>query len=186
MPRHPAPWSSRYHIAFALVAMVLGLRAVVRLSRPKAKLGAVLGSVLLVGNVMAWAWCAPGWGVDGPKLRALLRASSVDRVAESPMPTLELARGRQTLGPGDLVVWSDECLFASLAWREDYANRLQYLPETGEAFVTRARALDATWMLVSKDASAYRFAAADPDYEELGIVDRHPQTKIAIFARRRR
>src|SRR5262249_47053470 len=125
----PALWQARYNVHLAaglmfLVAWASGPRATRRIAE------GVAAATIITGLVTVW-WAKPGWGLDIAGTLDLASRPEWERATLPPAgwsiaPEVAAARERE-LGPGSVVVFSDDVTFPSVLWNEHYTNRLLYL-----------------------------------------------------------
>jgi hypothetical protein len=156
-----AIWAARYNLGAVAVAVVLVHWFSRRFARPNA-LSFGAATAAFVTNVAMWWWSDPGWGPKGivsgvGDVVKLMQTPRVERAGTSPLheKSTVLARERE-LGPGDLVIWSDDCEFPSLLWNERHSNALEYRPASGspERFVDDAERSNARWLVATAAQAA--------------------------------
>ncbi len=142
----------------------------------------------LLFTLVRLIWTDWFFGVDTKTLRALLQRSASERATmyfgDYHMPP-DVARAREReIGPGDLVVFTQETAFPGVLWNEQLSNRVEYL-ERGDtrAFLVELEARRPKWVVVGS-ATALRaaLARAGAEWELVGPACR--QDKTEAFRRR--
>lgn len=105
-------------------------------------------------------------------------------VADFQMPP-ETARAREAeLGPGELVVFTQEMAFPGVLWNHRMSNRVEYVELTGApAFLAEIEARHPKWMVVGAKSPGHAVLAAQPAaWEYVGVACTQDQT--VAFRRR--
>jgi hypothetical protein len=96
----------------------------------------------LVLSIVPWVWTGflGGLELDERGIAALFRRSAAERasmnVASFQMPAAVARAREKELGPGDLVVLTDDTSFPGVLWNHRFENRVEYLPfESRAAFL---------------------------------------------------
>ena len=118
------------------------------------------------------------------EVRRLLSAPETTREAASPLinPEMVVSRERE-LGPGDVVVWTEECNFPSLFWNERFSNVLLYMPSTPQPamILEEAERAGARWLVVAGPWAEAARARSD-HWKEIGISNQSHSPNV-IFRR---
>ena len=180
----PSHHWGRYSLPFPALCLVIVAGALAR-GRSIRLLDAALGA-MLVTNLIVFSWADPGWDVSTTELRELLEVAPSERAhvrVGNQIYEPDFMRLRdETLGPGDLVVFSDDMAFVSNLWNERMDSAVQYVPYQGAAdFRARVAALGPVWVAVRPGRGA-EMAMRDPSsgYHELMLG--HAEEAI-VFAR---
>jgi hypothetical protein len=162
----PNASSARYNVHLVAVLVVAIAWAAGKM-REAARFheGAVAGTLLLTLVPMVWT----GWffGVDGKGITALLRRSHAERASSYAgdfhlSPEVARARDRE-LGPGDLVIFTQETLFIGALWNDQLSNRVEYLERRDtHDFLDEIEKRHARWVVVG-GPSALRAALMAPN-----------------------
>jgi hypothetical protein len=167
----PSHHWGRYSLPFPALCLVLIAGALAR-GRSIRAIDAAM-SAMLVLNLITLAWADPGWSVTVDEIAELHALSASDRPHVQIGPQLyepEFMRLRdETIGPHDVVAFSDDMAFVSNLWNERMTNQVVYIPFRGQSdFLERVRAIHPTWIAVHPTGMA-SIALADPSsgYERL-------------------
>lgn len=167
----PSHHWGRYSLPFPALCLTLAAGALAR-GRSLRLFDAALGAMLVL-NLVVFSWADPGWDVSHTELAELLDVAPSERPhvrVGNQIYEPEFMRVRdQTLGPGDLVVFSDDMAFVSNLWDERLDNRVAYVGYHGAAaFRARIAELDPLWVAV-RPGGAAEMALRDPSsgYHEL-------------------
>jgi hypothetical protein len=119
--------------------------------------GAVVGALLLTLVPMVWTdWF---FGLSRSDITALRHASAAERATMNTqafqMPR-DVARARERdLGPGDLVVYTQETSFLGALWNHAMSNRVAYVEyRSPAAFLAEIDRLDPRWVVVGDKSPA--------------------------------
>jgi hypothetical protein len=178
---------ARYNVQIIAIATVAIAWAAGRLREgTRFHEGAVASTLLLTMIPMVWT----GWffGTDVKGLSTLLRTSAKDRTTlhfqDFQMPS-ETARAREReLGPGDLVIFTQEMAFPGVLWNQKMSNRVEYLEAKGApTFLAEIESRHPKWIVVGA-ASAARSAIVTQTatWEYVGPACKQDQT--VAFRRR--
>jgi hypothetical protein len=178
---------ARYNVQIVAVAMCVVAWAAGRLrDAVRFHEGAVAAALVLTIVPMIWT----GWffGMDFKGVSTLLRSSARARatqnVADFQMPP-ETARAREgELGPGELVVFTQEMAFPGVLWNHRMSNRVEYVEFTAAPpFLAEIEGRHPKWMVVGAKSPAYAALAAQPAaWEYVGVACKQDQT--VAFRRR--
>lgn len=146
------------HIVALAVACIAWLAG--RASKSARLHEAAVASALVL-SLVPWAWYAWFFGLEPmPKrLSALVHMSSAERASAYSggyhLPP-DVARQREReLGPGSLVVFTDDSAFLGVYWNEAMSNHLKYLRWDGrDTFLARLAELHPTWVVIGAKSQA--------------------------------
>lgn len=180
----PSHHWGRYSLPFPALCLVIVAGALAR-GRSLRLIDGALGAMLVL-NLVVLAWADPGWDVSYTELQELRDVAPSERPhvrVGNQIYEPEFMRLRdETLGPADLVVFSDDISFVSNLWDERMDNQVEYVPFHGAAdFRARIAELAPTWVAV-RPGRGGDTALRDPSsgYHELMIGHAEEAT---IFAR---
>jgi hypothetical protein len=180
----PSHHWGRYSLPFPTLCLVIAIGALSG-SRARRLIDGVLGTMIVL-NLIVFSWAVPGWDVSITELDELYHSPAHERPhvrVGNQIYQPDWMRVRdETLGPGDLVVFSDDIAFVSNLWDERMDNDVEYVPFHGSAdFRARITALSPTWVAVRPDRGA-DIAMRDPSsgYHELMIGH---EEEARIYAR---
>lgn len=148
--------------------------------------GAVATTLILTIVPMIWT----GWffGTDFKGISTLLRSTARERailnVADFQMPR-ETARAREgELGPGELVVFTQETAFPGVLRNHRMSNRVEYLELAGAPlFLAEIEGRHPKCMVVGAKSPAHAVLAAQPAaWQYVGVACKQDQT--VAFRRR--
>lgn len=180
----PSHHWGRYSLPFPALCLVLVAGALAR-GRSLRMIDGALAAMLVL-NLVVFSWADPGWDVSITELRELHEVAPSERPhvrVGNQIYEPEFMRVRdETLGPSDLVVFSDDIAFVSNLWDERIDNRVEYVPYHGpEQFMARIRELNPTWIAARPGRGADVVLRAEGSgYHELMIGHAEEAT---IFAR---
>jgi len=181
--------NARYNVHVVVVAILCVCWAASAL-RDSLRLHEGAVAATLVFTIVAYYWTGYLWGLElGMKeIREWTRHSAVERasmnVAQFQMPA-EVARQReQELGPGDLVVFTQELSFPGVLWNHRMSNRLEYLEYREEGrFLAALAERRPEWVVVGSRNKGRKALESRPDeYELIGPACRQDHT--VAFRRR--
>lgn len=179
----PGPTVARYNVELMAIAMacVAYLASSLR-GAPRLHEGAVACTLIL--SVVPWVWTGflGGLEVDVEDITLLLRRSAQERAsmnfASFQMPAEVARRREQELGPGDLVVFTQDEIFIGVLWNHRFDNRVEYLPfEGARSFLSRLDERCAKWVIVGRQSggrSALEAHAAT--WQQVGVAVRQDST----------
>lgn len=152
--------------------------------------GAVASTIVL--TLVPWVWTDWFFGVDltfkdiGALLRSPPEARATMNVATFQMPANVARQRERDLGPGDLVVFTEEMAFPGVLWNHRMNNRVEHLRFTdASTFLARIDALRPRWVVVGAASQGRaELAARSEAWEYVGIAVR--QDKTVVFRRRGR
>ncbi|AKT39909.1 hypothetical protein [Chondromyces crocatus] len=181
---------ARYNGHLVAIAMVtIAAWAGRRRTRWRLHEGAIAATLTL--TLLPWLWTGWFFGLDlEPRhLPDLLRSTPEERasmnVATFQMPP-DVARAReQELGPGTLVVFTQDLAFPGVLWNHAMSNRVEHVRYDDVAsFLSRLDTLKPTWVVVA-DGSAARTAlnAEAHRWERVGVATKEGST--VAFRRRK-
>lgn len=181
---------ARYNIHVIALAM-----AVLAAATEKLRFGVTIQRTLVVStlalSLVAWGYIGFLGGLDitPSGIAKLLFAPATDRAwmnfAAFQMPRKTARLREQELGPGDLVVFTQDELFIGVLWNDRFDNRVEYMPfDEAESFLTRLEARCAKWALAGKTSGARAALEAHPEeWQSVGVAVR--QTGTVMFRRLR-
>lgn len=166
-----ALWLARYNYAFVLGALVLLAWFLAR----ERRLAEGIFAVCIVTGLMWLHWAKPAWLVTFDEARRLARLTPAERATQSTVGwsiDRGVAKERERLPAGAVVVYSDDIEFPAVLWNETYTNRLQYVPMAdGERVLRRLDELRARWFVTANLAP---FFEKRSDWRKLGQVSSRP------------
>jgi hypothetical protein len=157
----------RYHIStialwVPVVAWAIGRRRALQES---------LAFAATIGSLAVIAWEFPGWRAF-PSPAEMVALWRLDPTLRQVTPELGSPVLRETglarehdLVAGTTVV-SDDFVFPSILWNDDFSNHVVYV-RPGADVIGTAEKLDATW-IYANDAATVQRVRARPDWQELG------------------
>lgn len=180
----PSHHWGRYSLPFPALCLVIVAGALARGRALRLIEGAL--AAMLVLNLVVLVWADPGWDVSYAELMELREVAPSERPhvrVGNQIYEPEFMRLRdETLGPADLVVFSDDMAFVSNLWNERMDNQVEYVPFHGAAdFRARIAALSPTWVAVHPGRAA-ETAMRDPSSGYHLLVIAHAE-EATIFAR---
>jgi hypothetical protein len=176
LPISPAAWALRYNVhvaaALVLIAVWAGGRPGMRLFDEGAS------AIMIMTSIMMLYWSDPGWGLNYDQGKELAGMTAKERACYAwawhtvTGPGAE-ARERE-LGPGDVVVFTDNNTFPSILWNERYSNRVVYVPfRDPEDFLRRVAEKNAKWVVSWPGTGEIEALRSRPnDWEEVGVLAR--------------
>ena len=176
---------ARYNLHLIALAMAVIAAATDGLSKgERLHEGAVTSTLVL--SLIAWGWTGFLGGLDmtAPGIAKLLSAPAEQRswmnFGQFQMPRETARKREQELGPGDLVVFTQDELFIGVLWNDRFDNRAAYMPFDGaESFLLRLDDACAKWVLAGKSSGAKDTLEAHPaDWQLVGVGTRQSATVI--------
>ncbi|WP_437593329.1 hypothetical protein [Sorangium sp. So ce1000] len=147
--------------------------------------GAVMGTLLLTMIPMFWTdWF---FGLDFKGIAALLRLPARERATMNAqsfqMPRTTAQARERDLGPGDLVVYTQEMAFPGVLWNHTMSNRVEYLEfRSAATFLAEVDRLHPRWVVVG-GASPGRAALETRSAEWQFVGTALQQDKLVAFRR---
>ncbi|MDI1479300.1 hypothetical protein QHF84_21985 [Polyangium sp. y55x31] len=171
------------HIVALAVATIAWLAA--RASK-SARLHEAAVAAALVLSLVPWAWYSWFFGLEPmpEKLSALVRMSPAERASAYSggyhLPPDVAQKRERELGPGSLVVFTDESAFIGAFWNDAMSNHLKYLRFEGrDAFLARIAELHPTWVVVgAKSQARMAIESRNAEWELVGMGVRQDNTVV--------
>jgi hypothetical protein len=138
----------------------------------------------LVLSVVGWVWTGflGGLELDWKGIVALFHHPAAERatmnVASFQMPP-NVARARENeLGPGDLVVFTQDTTFVGVLWNHRFSNRVEYLPfQSTPAFFARLGERCPKWVVVGgKSPARAALDSRSSSWQQVGVAVRQENT----------
>lgn len=179
----PGPTVARYNIELVVIAMACvaylagSLKEAIRFHE-----GAVACTLIL--SVVPWVWTGflGGLEMDASDIAALFRHPAEERAtmnfASFQMPPSVARLREQELGPGDLVVFTQDEIFIGVLWNHRFSNRVEYVPfESGPSFLARLEERCPKWVVVGRQSGGRAaLAARVSEWQEVGVAVRQDNT----------
>ncbi|MEP7121452.1 MAG: hypothetical protein ABJE95_11100 [Byssovorax sp.] len=178
---------ARYNVQIVAVAMCcIGWAAGRLRDGTRFHEGAVASTLILTLVPLYWT----GWffGTDFKGVGALLHSSADERVtlhfADFQMPPDTAKARERELGPGDLVVFTQEMTFPGVLWNHRMSNRVEYVEfRAAPPFLAEIERRQPKWMVVGGASPARAALVAQPaTWEFVGTACKQDQT--VAFRRR--
>jgi hypothetical protein len=172
---------ARFNAQVVAVAMIAITWAAGRLGKGTGLHEGAIASTLIM-TIVPMFWTDWLFGVDLPGIFALARRSPAERAtmhfAPFQMPP-EVARARERdLGPGDLLVFTQEMAFPGVLWNHSMSNRVEFVAfKTAEGFVAELEQRRPKWVVVGGNSEARTLLARRPtEWELVGLACRQDGT----------
>jgi hypothetical protein len=162
---------ARFNAHVVAVAMSAIVWAAGRLGKEASFHEGAIASTLIM-TIVPMFWTDWLFGVDLPGIVALARHSPAERAtmhfASFQMPP-EVARARERdLGPGDLLVFTQEMAFPGVLWNQSMSNRVEFIEfRAAEAFLVELARRRPKWVVVGGNSEARTLLAGRPTEWEL-------------------
>ncbi len=153
----PAHHWGRYSLPFPAIGLVVIAWAFGR--GRTLRLGDAAFAAMLVLNGVTLAWADPGWDVSVARVFELLQLSPAERAhvdLGNQIYDPEYLRLRdRTIGPGDVVAFTDDTAFISNLWNERMENDVVFIPFAGrDDYRARLDAVRPIWVVVRPGSPA--------------------------------
>src|SRR5262249_19559983 len=120
LPLSPAPWALRYNVHIAAVLTLIAAWAGGWARMRRFGEGAA-ATTIVTGIMMLW-WADPGWEITYDQQKELFAMNPAERAAYGwvwhTVPSATAAARDRELGPGDVILFTDEYTFPSVLWNE--------------------------------------------------------------------
>jgi hypothetical protein len=166
----PGLWQARYNLPVAALLAVGCARLGLWRGWHRLSMGAL--AVAVFTNLVYLYWFQPGLQPKLGPLWELLKLPAEERAVRRMNPwTLDedVARARERLRPGELLVYTEDFLFIGNTWNEKFSNRIEWWPATTPSeMIPALERRNVKWVVTGTNGMLASALNAAPHWRRVG------------------